>query len=132
MSIDDDIRAVEERIARERNGLAALAEDCQETARDVVASPKSLLAVAAVGFMLGEALHRSPRSRRSRSAGFAGMLLGAGAALLRARYGSPWSLAEAILSRAAERNRARAGPLYPRSPSAQPASDEPLKAAGGV
>ena len=49
MSIDDDIRAVEERIARGRNGLAALAEDCEETARDVVASPKSLLAVAAVG-----------------------------------------------------------------------------------
>ena len=131
MTLDDDIRAVEERIARERTGLAALAEDCEETARDVVASPESLLAVAAVGFMLGEVLRPSRRSTRGRKTGFTGMLLGAGVALLRARYGSPWSLAEAILSRAAERSRARAGPLYPRSPSAQPASDEPLNGARG-
>jgi hypothetical protein len=132
MTIDDDIRAVEERIARGRNGLAALAEDCEETARDVVASPKSLLAVAAVGFVLGEALHGSPRSARGRKAGWAGMLLGAGVALLRARYGNPWSLVELVLSRAAERDRARAGPLYPRSPAAPPADDERLKGARGV
>lgn len=131
MTIDDDIRTVEERIARGRNGLAALAEDCEETARDAVASPKSLLAVAAVGFMLGEALGRSPRSARSRK-GLVGMLLGAGVALLRARYGNPWSLVELVLSRAAERDRARAGPLYPRSPAAQPADDERLKGARGV
>ena len=132
MTLDDDIRALEERIASERNRLAALAADCEQTARDVVASPKSLLAVAAVGFMLGEALGRSPRSARSRKAGLAGMLLGAGAALLRARYGNPWSLVEAILSRAAERGRARAGPLYPRSPAAQPANDERLNGARGA
>jgi len=131
MTIDDDIRAVEERIARGRNGLAALAEDCEETARDAVASPKSLLAVAALGFVLGEALGRSPRSARSRK-GLAGMLLGAGVALLRARYGSLWSLAEVVLSRAAERDRARAGPLYPRSPAAPPPGGDAVKGARGA
>ena len=54
--LDDEIRAVEARIARERHGLAALLQDCGETARDAVAAPKNLLAVAMLGFVLGEAL----------------------------------------------------------------------------
>jgi len=109
MDFDDDIRAVEQRVARGRNGLAALAENCEETARDAIASPKTLLAVAAAGYMLGEMLRPSRRSAPTRKAGLAGMLLGAAVALVRARYGNPWSLAELAWSRRASRAIARRG-----------------------
>jgi hypothetical protein len=130
MDPDDDVRAVEQRIARGRNGLAALAENCEETARDAIASPKSLLAVAAVGFMLGEMLRPSRRSPPTRKAGLAGMLLGAAVALVRARYGNPWSLAElawshATAARHAPRRSSPDGPTPRAQQQPQPAAARP-------
>jgi hypothetical protein len=110
MDPDDDIRAVEERIARGRNGLSALAENCEETARDAIASPKTLLAVAAAGFMLGEMLRPGRRSGPTRKVGWAGMLIGGVVALVRARYGDPWSLAALAWSRATAARDARRPP----------------------
>lgn len=101
MDLDDDIRAVEQRIARGRHRLAALAEDCEETARHAIVSPHGLIAVAAVGFMLGEMLRPRRRPAPTRNAGLGGLVGGAIAALLRARYGNPWSLAALTWARAA-------------------------------
>lgn len=100
--LDEEIRAVEARIARERTGLATLIDDCEETARDTVAAPKSLFAVAALGFALGEML-RPARAAPARSRGVKGLLAGAALALIRARYGSPWVLARRIWSEAPPR-----------------------------
>ena len=96
-NLDDEIRTVEERIARERNGLAALLDDCEETARDAVAAPKTLAAVTALGFVLGEATSPRRPAAGSRKRGIAGLLAGAALGLIRARYGSPWMLAQRIL-----------------------------------
>jgi len=94
MNLDEEIRAVEVRIARERNGLALLAQGWASTARDVVVSKKSLFAVAALGFVLGDALRPAKPAGRARKLGLGGMLAGIALSALRSRYGSPWALAE--------------------------------------
>jgi hypothetical protein len=94
-ALDQEIHAVEARIARERIDLATLLDDCEEAARDAVSAPKNLLAVAALGFALGEML-RPARAAPARSRGLKGLLAGAAFALIRARYGSPWALARRI------------------------------------
>ena len=76
MNLDQEIRGVEERIARERNGLALLAEDWAGAARDAVVSRKSLFAVAAFGFVLGDALRPRRPVGRARKLGLGGMLAG--------------------------------------------------------
>lgn len=101
--LDDEIRTVEARIARERDGLAALLDDCEETARDAVAAPRTLMAVAALGFVLGEATRPTRPATDSRKRRVAGLLAGAALALIRARYGSPWLLAQRILTEAPPR-----------------------------
>lgn len=95
MKGDHEIAAVERRIVRERNALAALAQDWTGTARDAMVSKRSLFAVAALGFVLGDALRARKRARPARKLGFGGMLAGIAYSALRARYGSPWALAEA-------------------------------------
>lgn len=108
--LDDEIRAVESRIARERHGLAALLEDCRETARDVVAAPKNLLAVAGLGFVLGEVLRPGRSASPARKRGLGGVLAGAALALIRARYGSPWALGRRLWS---ETPRRAPRPVWP-------------------
>lgn len=113
--LDDEIRTVETRIARNRDGMAELLDDYGETARDKMTAPRSLLAVAAVGFVLGEVLH--PRRRRAataRSRGVGAIVAGAAMGLLRARYGSPWALlARRVLAQGAHRGqRADGRPRY--------------------
>ncbi|HSD53828.1 MAG TPA: hypothetical protein VLC47_06660 [Burkholderiales bacterium] len=98
--LDDEIRTVESRIVRERNGLAALLDDCEEAARDAVASPQSLLAVAALGFVLGEALRPGRAAAEARKRRLVGLLAGVALGLIRARYGSPWLLAPRIWTQA--------------------------------
>jgi hypothetical protein len=92
--LDAEIRAVERLIARERNALGLLAEDWATAARDAVVSKKSLFAVAAFGFVLGDALRPAKPAGTVRKLGFSGMLAGIAFSALRARYGSPWALAE--------------------------------------
>src|SRR5262245_45587438 len=94
MRLDPEIRTVEQRIARERSGLARLAEDWAGAARDAVVSKRSLFAVAALGFVLGDALRPRRSAGRARTLGFGGMLAGIAFAAMRARFGSPWALAE--------------------------------------
>lgn len=94
MHLDDEIRAVELRIARERSALALLGEDWARTVRDAAVSGKSLVAVAAFGFVLGEVLRPTKPAGRVRKLGFGGMLAGVAFSAFRARYGSPWAIAE--------------------------------------
>lgn len=94
MHLDDEIRAVELRIARERNALALLAADWTGTARDALVSGKSLVAVAAFGFVLGEVLRPTKPAGRVRKLGVGGMLAGVAFSAFRARYGSPWVIVE--------------------------------------
>jgi hypothetical protein len=94
MSVDDEIDAVERRIARQRSALGVLAEDWVGAARDALVSRNSLLSVAAFGFVLGDALRPRKSAGPARKLGLGGMLAGIAVSALRTRYGSPWALAE--------------------------------------
>lgn len=133
--LDEEIRTVEARIAGERNRIARLLEDCGETARDAVATPKNLAAVAALGFVLGQlGRPRGDRPGRMRKRGLGGLLAGAAFALVRARYGSPWALARQFWAHAPRRT----APREAWRPSARavndsrtgPASDLSQRSAG--
>jgi hypothetical protein len=95
--LDPEIRAVELRIARGREGVAALAADWRAALRDGVVSGKSLFGVAALGFVLGEALRPAKGRGATGKLGLGGMLIGLAASLVRARYGTPSALAELAL-----------------------------------
>lgn len=106
--LDAEIRAVEARIAGERDGIVRLLEESGETARDAVATPKNLAAVAALGFVLGQfGRPRGDHPVRMRTRGLGGLLAGAAFALVRARYGSPWALARQFWADAPRRTAAR-------------------------
>lgn len=96
--LEQEIGAVETRLARTRSDLAALAAEWVGGAREAIASPRSLLGVAAIGFFLGEALRRPSRLEPAKRRGVAGLLAGGALALVRARYGSPLALARRIWS----------------------------------
>jgi hypothetical protein len=95
--LDEEIRTVELRISRGRDGVGALAADWGATLRNALVSGKSLLGVAALGFVLGEVLRPAKGGGATRKLGLGGMLIGLAASLLRARYGTPWALAEFAL-----------------------------------
>jgi hypothetical protein len=114
-ALDDDIREVELRLARRRNGVALLAGDWAAALRDTLVSGKSLLGVAALGFAVGEVLRpASSRTGKRSGRGTRGLLLGLASLLLRARFGSPWQLAAAAAD-AWRRHRAAATPVASRA-----------------
>jgi hypothetical protein len=108
--LEEEIRALEERIARERSELVRLLEDWGDTLRDTVARPKNLFAVAALGFVLGEALRPGRPATKTHRRGIGGLLTGAALALVRARYGSPWTLARQFWSQASHHSPRAAWP----------------------
>ena len=99
--LDDEIHIVEARIALARTAIAELVDASEEAVRNAVASPRTLLGVVAFGFAVGVVL----RSRRLAGGapvtrGLLGLFVGAAGAFVRARYGSPWTLAASVLSKA--------------------------------
>ena len=67
--LDGEIRELEARIVRERRALRELTADCSATLRDRAVSPKSLAAIAAVGFFAAELLHPARALRRGGKTG---------------------------------------------------------------
>lgn len=108
--LDDEIRAVEARIASGRVALATLMDECEEAVRDTIAAPRNLLAVVAFGFALGKALQPASTDVPARKRGLRSLLAGAAFALVRARYGSPWVLARRLWTEGSPQSRR---PWYP-------------------
>lgn len=93
--IDREIQQLEQRIADDRAQFVSAIHDCSHSVRETVSSPKSLLAVAAVGFVAGKLLFRPGKSKaevkeqqQPSKAGGALGLLAAGLSLLRPGYGA--------------------------------------------
>lgn len=113
---DDEIREVEARLAFEREALLNGAENLTDTAKRMAASPKGLLAAAAVGFAIGELTRGKRRRARNdqassvapKAVGLGGVLGGVALALVRAQFGSPLGMGRAAWEYAAARRRARA------------------------
>lgn len=65
-AIDEEIRQLEERIARDRAAFVAAVNECGHRARETASSPKALLAVAALGFVAGKIIFR-PAAKAKRA-----------------------------------------------------------------
>lgn len=126
---DDEIRAVEARLTREREALVHGAEDLTDRARAVVVSPKGLLVAVGVGFLLGELVRSRHQPRREtpapRKLGIGGVLGGAVLALIKAQYGSPIAFARAMWDYAAARQEARMRASYGAYPPSYPSHAAP-------
>ncbi|HYC48484.1 MAG TPA: hypothetical protein VED01_23675 [Burkholderiales bacterium] len=129
--IDDQIREVENRIAVERIALDDAVNGCTNSLREVITSPKTLLALLGVGFAVGKiAFGRTSASAAApaKKAGMLGLLTGvAGTALSLAKPGLGWgSVARWAAAKyfsddkpkpAARAAPRAASPAYPRTPA---------------
>lgn len=92
--LDREIQQLEQRIADDRAAFVTALSECGHSVRETVSSPKSLLVVAAVGFVAGKLLFR-PRKTKvvrvvpepSKTGGLLG-LLAAGLSLMQPGYGA--------------------------------------------
>ena len=109
--LDGEIRELEARIVRERRALRELTADCSATLRDRAVSPKSLAAIAAIGFFAAELLHPARALRRGGKTGLLAAVVGAVIPLLRSRYGL-WAISQ-IIQRWRAHRAARQYPVYP-------------------
>jgi hypothetical protein len=93
-SIDDQIREVENRIAVERIALDDAVNGCTNSVREVITSPKTLLALLGVGFAIGKIAFKGGSSTEAgpaKKAGVLGLLTGvAGTALSLTKPGLGW------------------------------------------
>lgn len=92
--LDKEINQLERRIADDRAAFVAALNDCGHSVRETVSSPKSLLAVAAVGFLAGKLLFRpgaktaQPQQQPPSKLGGTLGVLAAGLSLLQPGYGA--------------------------------------------
>ena len=79
--IDEQIREVENRIAVERVALDDAVNGCTNSVREALTSPKTLLALAGVGFAVGKVVFREKPAPQNtapvKKAGVLGLLTGA-------------------------------------------------------
>ena len=78
--LDAEIGEIEARIAAERLALEDAISGCTNSLRDTVSSPKTLLALAGIGFAMGKLMFgrkgTEPAAPASQKAGWIGMLTG--------------------------------------------------------
>src|SRR5688572_24206451 len=77
--IDAEIGEIEARIAAERITLDQAVTGCTNSLRDTVASPKTLLALAGMGYAMGKLMFgrsSKPEPETAKKAGLLGMLTG--------------------------------------------------------
>ncbi len=124
LEIDDEIRQVETRIAGVRTGLRLNGKQAGRKALDGLASPVTIAVALALGFAAGGGLRRkAPERRRADSdtrkaaaaSGVAGLLMTGAMWFIRAQFGSPMGLAQAVMSKVSPK----------RSPKEYPAREFP-------
>jgi hypothetical protein len=111
--LDHEIRDTELRIAHERQMLVGSLQHTGHQVRETLISPRALAVFAAAGFVLGDFMRSRRRRGRERAqqaktikSSLFGLLLSGALALVKARYGSPWGLASAVLQKTNGRRRA--------------------------
>lgn len=131
--LDKEINQLERRIADDRAAFVAALNDCGHSVRETVSSPKSLLAVAAVGFVAGKLLFRpgakaAPPAQPPSKLGGALGVLAAGLSLLQPGYGAGgiarWA-AQQLWDRRRKSRQPQASPAAPTEPRGRPAGEMP-------
>ena len=121
---DDEIYAVEERIAFRRSQLKKHARTAGQRSMQALASPAALIGAVALGFLVGGGIakrqqkpphperRKSDHTKAAKATGLAGMLLPAAMWFVRAQWGSPVRAAQLILEK-----------FQRRSPAVSPRAD---------
>ena len=125
-SIDDQIREVENRIAVERIALDDAVNGCTNSVREVITSPKTLLALLGIGFAIGKIAFKGGSgadAAPAKKAGMLGLLTGvAGTALSLTKPGLGWgTVARWAASRYFSRDKAQPAAASTSSRAAYPA-----------
>lgn len=119
-SLDADIKRIEERIARERAELNDAVKGCTDSMRETITSPKTLLALAGIGFGIGRIVFSSKGASAGAGAaakpGLVGLLTGVAGTALSLAGGSKlgvggiarWAISKALAKRRQSRKGARA------------------------
>jgi hypothetical protein len=118
--LDQEIREIETRIALERLALDDAVSGCTNSLRDTVSSPKTLLALAGIGFVLGKLMFGKKAQQQvvtPQKAGLLGLLTGlAGTAMTLMQPGfGVGSIARWAAQRAFAKKPAPAAPAAPLS-----------------
>ena len=131
-SLDDEIYEVEERLARRRVELPRLARATRRNAMHKLASPTGLAAAAALGFLAGGGLRRKngraqaeprwvkvdPQAQKTKGIAIGSLAMSAAIALIKAQFGSPFGMAQAVLAKIQSRRAPAAQPVALRRPPA--------------
>ena len=139
--LDDEIYQLEERLQRRRAEIPRVARAAGRGALDKVASPGGLAVAVALGFIVGGGLRRTKyvperreRERRreetpkKKGVAVGSLLMSAAIALVRAQYGSPFGMAQALL----EKFQKRKEPPSPPGDTSQPQADiRPVRRVAG-
>lgn len=126
--IDDEIRRLEQRMARRRREIAGAAHAAKQRARRKLLSPGGLIAAAGLGFLatVGFLRKRTAPVRASRdkangaAVGAIGMLMPIALAIVRAQFGSPAGLAQYVLAKVRLRSSPRGDAEVSRNRAAAP------------
>jgi hypothetical protein len=105
--IDDEIYALEQRIARRRRSVEYTARTAKNTAMRKLVSPLGLISaagiglVATLGLMRRKTVHHAPAraGKAGRLAGVASVLASVAFSVLRAQFGSPTQIAQMLLAK---------------------------------
>lgn len=139
--LDDEIYQLEERLQRRRAEIPRVARAAGRGALDKVASPGGLAVAVALGFIVGGGLRRTKyvperreRERRreetpkKKGVAVGSLLMSAAIALVRAQYGSPFGMAQALL----EKFQKRKEPPSPSGDTSRPQADiRPVRRVAG-
>lgn len=127
--IDDEIRRLEQRMARRRREIAGAAHAAKQRARRKLLSPGGLIAAAGLGFLatVGFLRKRTAPVHASRdnanggaAVGAIGMLMPIALAIVRAQFGSPAGLAQYVLAKVRLRSSPRGDAEVSRNRAAVP------------
>jgi hypothetical protein len=118
---DQELQEIENRIALERLALDDAVKGCTNTLRETVSSPKTLLALAGIGFMIGKMMFgkKAPAQQvvLPQKTGALGILTGlAGTAVSLMQPGLGGSIARWAAQKAFGSKPAAAGPTRVRHP----------------
>jgi hypothetical protein len=105
LKLDDEIFQVESRIAGRKTALSASGREARRKTLDRLASPTALAAALALGFCIAGRRKRAPEDRRrsAKSSTIVSALMAGALWLVRAQFGSPAGLAQALIQRFSRR-----------------------------
>ena len=117
LKLDDEIVDVEKRIAGRKTQISYVGKATGKRAMDGLASPVTLAGALALGFAMGGRLgrkrppeRRHDRAGKAKVTGVVGLLLSSAMWFVRAQYGSPMGLAQALMQKFQHRKAPRQYP----------------------